>query len=243
MTTSCDADSMLGRETGRQARASASRSVLAVPPPAPPHGEPLYTARDKDTEDERDHQNQQPQIDLHQYRSPSTRRLTAQRRNIALAHLVNTKQKDRQDLRRMRRAIFCLPFSGGTRAMPVLCRYQNMIGPRGAAAGARPDMYGARNPRWKGGGQNDRTKTYRDNAEASVWRRAVTARDRRKCQLCESKLPRGIAHHILPWSECEAMRFDVNNGVCLCRDCHVFVHSPANVDGLYLAAAIHVIAL
>jgi hypothetical protein len=48
------------------------------------------------------------------------------------------------------------------------------------------------------------------------------------------------AHHIADWASFPDKRFDVTNGVCLCRRCHrgvggfhsVFPHGPYNSDML-----------
>lgn len=61
--------------------------------------------------------------------------------------------------------------------------------------------------------------TYRE------WRRAVYQRDGYVCQHCTG--PRGgdlIAHHIKSWTQFPALRFDVGNGVTLCRPCHARAH-------------------
>ena len=51
------------------------------------------------------------------------------------------------------------------------------------------------------------------------WRVSVYKRDDFQCQLCKSK-KRLEAHHIKRWAEFPQLRFDVNNGVTLCRGCH-----------------------
>lgn len=53
------------------------------------------------------------------------------------------------------------------------------------------------------------------------WRRAVKDRDRWQCRfasmLCAGRLE---AHHIKPWKEYPALRFDVSNGITLCHKHH-----------------------
>ena len=46
------------------------------------------------------------------------------------------------------------------------------------------------------------------------------ARDGYTCQACEKKGIRVEAHHIKEQSNYPELRFDVNNGITLCRDCH-----------------------
>ena len=60
----------------------------------------------------------------------------------------------------------------------------------------------------------------------SYWRNAVLKRDNFTCQRCgtTSNLQ---AHHIIRWKDtsCEKhLRFDINNGITLCKDCHLKEH-------------------
>lgn len=51
------------------------------------------------------------------------------------------------------------------------------------------------------------------------WRLDVFKRDGFKCKKCGSK--KGInAHHIKRWAKYPSLRFDVNNGITLCRKHH-----------------------
>jgi hypothetical protein len=58
------------------------------------------------------------------------------------------------------------------------------------------------------------------------WRMTVFQRDGFKCVECGSKKNLN-AHHIIHWAETERgdpLRFDVNNGVTLCKKCHLKAH-------------------
>lgn len=75
-------------------------------------------------------------------------------------------------------------------------------------------------PGWKGGltSLNVRGK---NNSDYSNWRDAVYAKDWYTCQCCGKS--KGIiknAHHILPYASNEDLRYDVNNGICMCKECH-----------------------
>lgn len=51
------------------------------------------------------------------------------------------------------------------------------------------------------------------------WRLDIFRRDKFQCQKCKSK--RNIqAHHIQGWSKCPELRFDLSNGITLCKRCH-----------------------
>tara|TARA_R110002110_G_scaffold251586_8_gene467413 strand:- start:99 stop:365 length:267 start_codon:yes stop_codon:yes gene_type:complete len=53
------------------------------------------------------------------------------------------------------------------------------------------------------------------------WRLAVYRRDKFMCQMpgCKSKT-RTQAHHIRKWSTASALRYEIDNGITLCRNCH-----------------------
>ncbi|RLI46445.1 hypothetical protein DRO61_09215 [Candidatus Bathyarchaeota archaeon] len=63
------------------------------------------------------------------------------------------------------------------------------------------------------------------NYECPVYknfRNAVLKRDNFTCQMCNRK-GKGIwlnVHHIIKWSSASSLRYDVDNGISLCRDCH-----------------------
>ena len=53
------------------------------------------------------------------------------------------------------------------------------------------------------------------------WRKKVYSRDKFQCQMpgCKSKY-RLQAHHIKKCSSAAILRYDVDNGITLCRSCH-----------------------
>lgn len=118
------------------------------------------------------------------------------------------------------------------------CRYLFMQGPHGAAAGPRPDLTGCNHWAWNGGLWKTRRNAHRVDPAVVRWRLAIYRRDWRRCQWCGTESHAIVAHHITPWAACETLRFEVDNGVTLCRACHTFVHSSRNVDGMFLAIPI-----
>lgn len=67
------------------------------------------------------------------------------------------------------------------------------------------------------------SKHDRNSDEYRRWRKAVFVRDNFQCQHCGTK--RDIqAHHIKPWARCEELRYDVSNGITLCKSCHLNAH-------------------
>ncbi len=52
------------------------------------------------------------------------------------------------------------------------------------------------------------------------WRTSVFHRDDFTCQECGMKGIYIEAHHIKPWRDYKELRYEVSNGITLCRDCH-----------------------
>jgi len=60
-------------------------------------------------------------------------------------------------------------------------------------------------------------------AEANKWRLSVLKRDGCSCRICKSSKNLHV-HHIVPWGEDEAKRYDLDNGIVYCRSCHKKIH-------------------
>jgi len=74
-------------------------------------------------------------------------------------------------------------------------------------------------------GQSQRDREDRRSAEYKQWRDAVYARDGYACQHCgDDKGGNLQAHHIKPYAGFPDLRFVVDNGITLCRDCHERLH-------------------
>ena len=63
----------------------------------------------------------------------------------------------------------------------------------------------------------------RQGEDATIWRNRVFERDNYRCQRCGTggKLQ---AHHIKQWADDVEGRFDLDNGITLCVDCHAERH-------------------
>jgi len=86
------------------------------------------------------------------------------------------------------------------------------------------EMRGEKSPHWKGGSK-EREQTM-GRIEYRLWRSAVYERDNYTCQACGSHKSNTLnAHHILPYAKFPHKRFDIANGVTLCKECHKKVHS------------------
>lgn len=61
----------------------------------------------------------------------------------------------------------------------------------------------------------------RNSSEYKEWRNNVFSRDDYTCQKCGKKGGNLNAHHIYNYSQFPNLRFDINNGITLCEDCHL----------------------
>lgn len=78
---------------------------------------------------------------------------------------------------------------------------------------------------WKGGISGENAKI-RVSDEYNQWRLLVYKRDHYTCQKCGHRFINIVAHHIKSFKEFKKLRFEVNNGVTLCRSCHMKIHKP-----------------
>lgn len=84
---------------------------------------------------------------------------------------------------------------------------------------------GEGNVNWKGG-VTPKHWAIRQTREYAEWRRDVYRRDRWTCQACGYRGRQIVAHHIKSFAENPALRFDVENGMTLCRPCHATLENP-----------------
>lgn len=63
--------------------------------------------------------------------------------------------------------------------------------------------------------------TLRDSSDPKYkkWKMTVRERDDDKCQMCPSEENVDV-HHIKRYADCAELRYDPNNGICLCKKCH-----------------------
>lgn len=69
-----------------------------------------------------------------------------------------------------------------------------------------------------------------DDKEYVAWRQAVRKRDNHKCQwpgCCETK---GLnVHHIIRWADNHALRYNIYNGITLCKAHHKMINGNETV--------------
>lgn len=77
-------------------------------------------------------------------------------------------------------------------------------------------------PTWKGGIKEERDR--RKSLEMVMWRKKVFERDKYTCQICKKKGDYLEPHHILFYSNFPKLRSILENGITLCKSCHIDVH-------------------
>lgn len=60
------------------------------------------------------------------------------------------------------------------------------------------------------------------------WRSSVFTRDNWTCQMCRSSGCYLEAHHIKSWAEYPALRYELTNGMALCKECHALTDNYKN---------------
>ena len=75
------------------------------------------------------------------------------------------------------------------------------------------------NPLWKGNRTERKVAMLR--YEYKDWRKAVFERDDYTCQCCGVKGGYLEADHIKPWCAFPTLRYSLNNGRTLCKNCHI----------------------
>jgi 5-methylcytosine-specific restriction endonuclease McrA len=58
-----------------------------------------------------------------------------------------------------------------------------------------------------------------DDPAYKEFRKCVLKRDKYKCMMCKNKTQLQV-HHIKKWSRASALRYEVSNGITLCKKCH-----------------------
>lgn len=79
---------------------------------------------------------------------------------------------------------------------------------------------GENGPNWKGGVVPERMRA-RSTVAYEKWRKEVYKKDWYTCQCCgEYKGIEKQAHHLINFSDNKNLRYDIENGITLCKNCH-----------------------
>ncbi len=84
-------------------------------------------------------------------------------------------------------------------------------------------IIGEKHWNWKGGISKLAHKI-RNSTSYRHWRKSILKRDNYICQRC-NKTPKKIhVHHIKKFCDYPDERFNINNGITLCKKCHINLH-------------------
>jgi len=82
---------------------------------------------------------------------------------------------------------------------------------------------GKNSSNWRGGITSQNTLE-RHSKKFRVWREEVFKRDDYSCQNCKQYGGTLNAHHIKPFALFKDLRFNIDNGITLCEECHFKLH-------------------
>lgn len=82
---------------------------------------------------------------------------------------------------------------------------------------------GERHGMWKGGISRERQRIMQSQ-KYKTWRTSVFKRDDYTCIICKQKGYNLNAHHVVPFSSDNSLRFDIDNGITMCKECHSVFH-------------------
>lgn len=92
---------------------------------------------------------------------------------------------------------------------------------------------GPNNSRWKGGTYGTERHSDMGRIEYKNWRKSVYERDNYTCVWCGERGGKLNADHIKDWASYPMLRYDVNNGRTLCRECHKLRHVFEKILSVY----------
>jgi hypothetical protein len=103
----------------------------------------------------------------------------------------------------------------------VESRYYDLRDGKTSACGCLQRRRGQENPNYKGGDKRQRPIT---RIEYKTWRKSVYCRDNYTCQSCFDRGKNLNAHHLDCWADYVDKRYEMNNGITLCENCHNAFH-------------------
>lgn len=92
--------------------------------------------------------------------------------------------------------------------------------------GETRDFSGENHPLWRFDLTEEEREKRRDLTKHAEWRDKIYERDGYTCQKCGDSSGGNLnAHHIIPHSVNREIAWELDNGICLCKPCHIEFHS------------------
>ena len=70
-----------------------------------------------------------------------------------------------------------------------------------------------------------KTQSWRETLEYYKWQNIVLNKFNSTCQKCDRKGGMMCCHHIKPAAKYPELRYDINNGIVYCKNCHISEHT------------------
>lgn len=118
-----------------------------------------------------------------------------------------------------------------------ICGYESTAVLRTVIRGSRcrscsyEDISGENNSRWSPYLTDEDRKKDRKIRGYQKWRDGVIKRDNNTCQSCNKTNCELNAHHLNSYDWCSEQRTDINNGITLCKTCHINFHNQYGYGG------------
>lgn len=97
------------------------------------------------------------------------------------------------------------------------------------------NIRGNKHPRWVDGSSSEQ-HALRQTPEYHSWRRSVYKKDNYTCQHCGAIKLELVAHHEKNFKEYPELRYEISNGITLCRACHKRVHKEIGMKTRFKVA-------
>lgn len=85
-------------------------------------------------------------------------------------------------------------------------------------------LTGSNHHNWNPDLTDEERQIQRKFSEYRSWRKQIYERDNYICQICRQRGGRLIAHHLASYASNKDLRIDLDNGITLCRKCHIIFH-------------------
>lgn len=72
---------------------------------------------------------------------------------------------------------------------------------------------------------SDRDREIHRGLDSRKWSICIKERDNYTCQICSIRGGVLVSHHLMSYHKYKDLRYDINNGICLCTECHKNFHS------------------